>query len=415
MRKIEEKVKQYLDKNVYEMAIERMEYIFDNFKKVYFSFSAGKDSSVGLHIALEVARKKNRLPLDVLFIDLEAQYKKTIEHAEEMLLNNPDINAYWICLPMNLRNAVSVFQPYWTCWNSEEKDRWVRDIPAHKCVISDPNYFPFFREKMEFEDFVVKFGMWFAGDTPTACAVFIRAQESLHRYLAIFKVREESKFQGVEWTTQVRKNVYNFFPLYDWKTEDIWTAVGKNNWSYNKIYDFMYLSGMSINEARICQPYGDDQRQGLDLFKLCEPETWAKVVDRVAGANFGNIYCKSYLLGHRKTHLPDNYTWKKYSEFLLETIPKFLKHWYLERIEKFGIWWENEGYPADKWFDAIPEKTHPAYEKHDQLPCWERVAKCILKNDILCKTISFGQSPRSWDKYQEMKATYGYDKEEVSL
>lgn len=399
--------KKYLGKNVYEAAIERLEYVFDNFPKVYFSVSFGKDSSVMMHLALEVARRKNKLPINVLFIDLEAQYKFTINHAEEMLLRD-DVNAYWVCLPLNLRNAVSVFQPYWTCWNPEEKEKWVRDLPGHRCVISDVNYFPFFRPKMEFEDFVVKFSMWFAGKDRTACGVAIRTQESLHRYCALKKETDQSKYNGLGWTTQIRKHVYNVYPIYDWITEDIWTATGRGNWRYNKIYDLMFLAGMNINEMRICQPYGDDQRKGLDLFHQCEPETWAKVVDRVSGANFGKIYCRSYLLGHKKAHLPEGYTWQRYTEFLLDTLPKYMKQWYLVKFKKFEAWWAERGYPLEKWFDAIPPNTHEIYKNFNDLPAWERLAKCVLKNDILCKGISFGQSPRAWDIYQEMKGIYGY-------
>ena len=45
-------------KNVYEAANERIEYIFNNFERVYLSFSGGKDSGVMLNLALDYMRKK---------------------------------------------------------------------------------------------------------------------------------------------------------------------------------------------------------------------------------------------------------------------------------------------------------------------------------------------------------------------
>ena len=36
--------KNYLDKNVYELAQERLNFIFDEFEHIYVSFSGGKDS-----------------------------------------------------------------------------------------------------------------------------------------------------------------------------------------------------------------------------------------------------------------------------------------------------------------------------------------------------------------------------------
>ena len=111
------------------------------------------------------------MPLNVLFIDLEAQYKATIDHAAEILLRD-DVKAYWICLPINLRNAVSAFQPQWICWDPKEKDKWVREMPTYGCVINDEKYFPFFRFGMEFEEFIIEFAKWLKSnnyDKKTAC------------------------------------------------------------------------------------------------------------------------------------------------------------------------------------------------------------------------------------------------------
>ena len=69
--------KQYLDIDVFTAAVQRIEAIFDSFERVYVSFSGGKDSGCLVQLALEVARKKKRLPLDVLHIDLEAWYTHT--------------------------------------------------------------------------------------------------------------------------------------------------------------------------------------------------------------------------------------------------------------------------------------------------------------------------------------------------
>ncbi len=46
-----------------------------------------------LHMALEVAKLENRIPLDVLFVDLEGQYDTTIRHIEEVALNSEEINS----------------------------------------------------------------------------------------------------------------------------------------------------------------------------------------------------------------------------------------------------------------------------------------------------------------------------------
>ena len=73
----------YLEKNVLDAAFERLETIFQNFDAIYFSVSAGKDSSVMVQLANIVAKKYNK-KFDVLYIDFEAQYKLTIKHVYEL-------------------------------------------------------------------------------------------------------------------------------------------------------------------------------------------------------------------------------------------------------------------------------------------------------------------------------------------
>jgi predicted phosphoadenosine phosphosulfate sulfurtransferase len=59
--------KEYLDANVYDKAIERINHIYDSFDKIVVSFSGGKDSTAVLNCVLNVARERNRLPLKVVF------------------------------------------------------------------------------------------------------------------------------------------------------------------------------------------------------------------------------------------------------------------------------------------------------------------------------------------------------------
>lgn len=391
-------MKKYLDINVYDACIERMEYVFANFEKVYVSFSAGKDSGVMVQMALEVARKQNKLPLHVLFIDLEAQYKSTIDYAE-YILSNPEIHPYWVCLPIHLRNAVSQFQPHWLCWDENKKDAWVRELPA-KCI-NDTSYFPFFRIGMEFEEFVPEFGNWFADGEKTACLVGIRSDESLNRFRTIASDTKET-FNEKQWTTKLNENLYNAYPIYDWRTEDIWKANALNNWKYNRVYDLMHLAGLSIHQMRICQPYGDDQRKGLYLFKILEPETWAKIVSRVEGANFGNRYSESdkQTLGNFKVNLPDGHTYESYAKFLLDTMPPYLKEHYQKKIDKFLEYWKKEN------FETIPDISDAKLEAAKKIPSWRRIVKVLLKNDYWCKGLSFSATKKEMEKQFELITKY---------
>lgn len=288
----------YLEKNVLDAAFERLEIIFQNFDSIYFSVSAGKDSSVMVQLANMVAKKYNK-KFDVLYIDLEAQYKHTIDHVYE-LKTLPQIDTFYhIALPLALRNAVSVLQPKWICWEEESKDLWVRDLPKDSINIHNCP-FDWFRKGEEFEEFIIQFANWYQKlhNTSVACGVGIRTDESLNRFRTITFQENKETFRNHQWTTRIKSDhvhldVYNFYPIYDWRVEDIWGAVSKLDLMHNKIYDLMYKNGLSIHEQRICQPYGDDQRNGLDQFKALEYETWSKVLNRV---NRSKLW--KYLLSH---------------------------------------------------------------------------------------------------------------------
>ncbi len=385
----------FREDDVYTAACKRLDIVFKKFDKVYVSFSGGKDSGILLNLALEKAREHGRLPLDVLFIDLEAQYSHTIDYVTEML-SLPDVRAHWICLPIHLRNAVSQIHSHWMCWDPDKKDAWVREMPTHPGVVSDPAYFDFFHTGMEFEDFALKFAEWFSGgDTETACLVGIRTDESLNRFRTLRNRRKET-FEDHRWSTNIAPHVYNFYPIYDWKARDIWIANGRFRFSYNKIYDLMHLAGVPPRVMRICQPYGDDQRKGLHLFKLLEPETWTRVVARVEGANFGNRYANDQGLGYRKIVLPPGHTHKSYAKFLLSTMPPHLARHYRQKIYKFLNWWRKHA--RETGYTRIPDIADPKLEAAKKAPSWRRVCKVLLRNDYWCLGLSFGPTKREHER-----------------
>ncbi len=355
-----------------------------------------------LQLCLDIARRK-RKRFSVLYIDLESQYRATIEHVEKLRQISADVveRFYWICLPFSLRNAVSVIQPNWICWDTNERDKWVRDMPAYDCVVNERNYPPdwtWFRKGMEFEEFTYEFSKWFQKQAggPVAVGIAIRSDESLNRFNTIINSTKHT-FQGYGWTTKLHTtdpqcSVYHFYPLYDWKAGDIWGAVSRLNLEFNEIYELMYKNGLSIYQQRLCQPYGDDQRKGLDQFRALEPETWEKVVSRVHGVNFGNIYARSSLLGNMRSEKPVGMTWQQYTVFLLESLglysPELRDHYYF-KLRTFFCWWEHH---YGIRISDIPDEADRKLESRKEVPSWRRVARAIEKNDFWLKRLSFAQT-----------------------
>lgn len=391
-------LKKPLTSNVFEATRERLITTFNEFDKVYLSFSGGKDSTVMFHVAADVAREMNK-KFGLLIVDLEGQYQFTMEHVEEMTKEYSDvIELFWICLPISLRNAVSVYEPQWICWDEDKREDWIREMPEQ--AISDLNYFDFFSKGMEFEEFVPLFGEWYSEGKTCACLVGIRTDESLNRFRTLASDKK-TKFKDYKYTTKVTDHVYNVYPIYDWKTQDIWIYHAKNSDKrINELYEVMHKAGLSIHQMRICQPYGDDQRRGLWLFHLIEPATWSKVVARVNGANSGALYVteSGNINGYNKISKPDNHTWESFAKMLINSMPPKTKEHFENKILLFQKWWIERGYP-----DGIPDEADEKMEAQRLVPSWRRVCKSLLRNDYWCKGLGFSQHKSAgYVKYLEL-------------
>jgi predicted phosphoadenosine phosphosulfate sulfurtransferase len=394
------KIKKYQQFSVLTATRERIRKVFDDFEKIYISFSGGKDSSVMTHLVLEEAIKRNR-KVCLLIIDLEAQYQDTIKHIELMVEQYKDhIDLHWVCVPLLLRNAVSNYQPRWICWDEENKPLWVREKPIdHK----DGTEYDFFVPKMEFEEFMVLFGEWYSdyGKYKTAAFIGIRADESLHRYRAIASRKDGIMYNNFRWTTKIAKNLYNIYPIYDWRTEDIWIYHGKfPDKIHNAVYDKMNMAGVKLSQQRLCQPYGDDQRKGLWLYHILEPETWYKLINRVNGVNSGALYIQENgnMTGYYKITKPDGHTWQSFCNLLLQTMPKKTREHYTLRFKKFISSWQDRGYKS------IPEEAPDELEAKQWAPSWRRLCKVLLRNDYWCKSLGQTQPfSEAYGKFKDIK------------
>lgn len=393
-------LKRPIAKNVLTAAKERISYTFDHFDKIMLSFSGGKDSTVMFHLVMEEAILRNR-KIGVMLIDFEAQYKHTSDHAAEMFDKYKDyVDVHWICLPIKLRNAVSNYQPTWTAWDSERKEDWVRELPKHPGVISDVNHYPFFVPNLEFEEFIVMFADWYAKGEKLAVFVGIRCDESLNRFRTI-ATAEKVTYNGMRWTTGVIDNVFNVYPIYDWRTQDIWVYIRSSSKCYNKIYDLMHQAGVPLSQQRLCQPYGDDQRRGLWLYHLLEPQTWFRIVARVNGVNSGSLYINETgnMTGYNKISLPPGHTYKSFCNLLLSTLPDVSRDHYVGRFKDFIKGWRKRGYVGD-----IPDSAPAELENKQWVPSWRRLCKVLLRNDWWCKGLGLTQ-PKSeaYGEYLKIK------------
>lgn len=386
--------KKMLGKSVLDAARERIAWTFDTFERIYCSFSSGKDSTAMMHLIMDEARRRDRT-IGVLFIDWECQFSMTIKHARRMFDEYAShIEPYWVAVPMTTWNGCSQHEPEWIAW--DERKEWVRE--KEDISIKDGSFFDFYIPNMMFEEFVPLFGQWYARGKKTACFVGIRTQESLNRFRTV--ARQKEMVDGRPFTTRVVDDCWNVYPIYDWQTEDIWTYAAKSGRFYNPLYDRMHQAGLTIHQMRICEPFGDTQRQSLWLYQVIEPEMWAKLVHRVAGANTGALYGgeRGNILGNKEIACPTGHTWKSYVLFLLRSMPPKTSEHYRNKIAVYLKWWKTRGYPDD-----IPHEADKKLETIGKAPSWRKIAKSILRNDYWCRWLGFSPTKTSaYQKYLEL-------------
>lgn len=432
-------VREYLEQDVYEALQERLKLIFEEFDNIYVSFSGGKDSGLLLNLVLDYQRQYYpKKKIGVFHQDFEAQYTVTTEYVERTFERIKDeVEPYWVCLPMATRTALSSYEMYWYPWDDAKKESWVREMPKKEYVINQ-NHNPMttYRYKMHQEDLAKQFGRWYRlshGEKKTVCLLGMRADESLQRYSGF--LNKKHGYHDQCWISKQFKDVWCASPMYDWSSEDVWHANFLKGYDYNHLYDLYYMAGLKVSQMRVASPFNDYSKDALNLYRVIDPEVWVKLVGRVQGANFANIYGKTKAMGYRNVTLPEGHTWKSYTIFLLETLPARLRNNYVRKFNTSIEFWHKTGGGLDEetireleehgyqirrngvsnytlnkksrvvFLGKIPDDTDDIKSTKD-IPSWKRMCFCILKNDHICRFMGFGMSREQQKRIDAIRRKY---------
>jgi len=295
--------------NVWDAALERIRFLYDEFgENVVVCTSGGKDSVVVTELCIKVAREKGLLPINLLFIDQEAEWQAVIDYIEATM-DREEVNPLWLQCHIKIFNAVSHKENWVHAWRPEDEHRWMREKSS---ISIHENTFGTLRFKPMFAAFL---NHWRPEEK--ACMIGgVRAEESPARTVSL---TYRTKYKHITWAKRhdnKKAEHFTFYPLYDWSYTDIWKAIHSNGWRYCRIYDYMFRYGYGVNDMRVSNLHHETSFKQLFFMQEIEPQTWEKMAGRADGINTAKHLKKGMMAP--KTLPPMFESWREYRDYLLE-------------------------------------------------------------------------------------------------
>lgn len=261
--------------------------MFSNGVPIYLSFSGGKDSIVLAHLTYQLIQAGEIDPslLTVLFIDEEAIFDcieaTTKLWRKKFLLAGAKFN--WWCIEVkhfNCLNELSSDETF-VCWDSRKRDVWVRQPPPF-AIRNHPQLRARVDNYQSFLPRVTMDGIMITG---------VRAAESIQRlqYMAALNI-------GAKGIT----NTNTIYPIYDWKTTDVWLYLRDQHIDIPEVYLQMYQVGVNRNQLRVSQFFSVDTVPVLVHLGEYDPQLMERVLRREPNAYLAVMYWDSEMF-HRTT------------------------------------------------------------------------------------------------------------------
>lgn len=274
--------KLYTGESVFDASVRRIVKAYREGHRLVISFSAGKDSGVLLELAILAADITGNLPVEVIMRDDEIAFPGTFEYAERMA-RRPEVNFHWLSFRQGQINIFNREEPFfWVFDPYMDPSDWVRKPPKDLIEwdtvnspdmysMVNPTRYPPLKE-----------------NTKLCSVVGIRSEESMTRHLAIQSARGPRSIATVD----KGLNMFKLYPIYDWKTEDVWKAIHDNGWDYNDAYDVMVKMGIAPRQQRLgLVAMSLNGIPNLQFAARAWPQWFDKVSDRLPGihtvVNFG--------------------------------------------------------------------------------------------------------------------------------
>jgi len=344
-------VKIFLEHNVYEGALARIRYLFNEFENLYVNFSGGKDSTVLLNLTIQVATEMGRLPVKAMFLDQECEWECVIEFMRRTAKRD-EVEFSWLQVPTNMFNASSEIMAWNRAWEEDAEDKWVR--PKEPDSIHENVY-----KEYRFDDLFEGHRRYHHPNEPCVSLAGVRVEESPARKMGLTSY---PTYKHLTWGAKkdVKRGHYVMYPLYDWSYTDIWKAIHDGGWDYCRLYDLEYKYGQNARDMRVSNVHHETALQNVMFLQEFEPKTFNRITKRLSGLHAAATIGMRYIRPPRE--LPFMFSdWREYRDHLLHNL-----------IQD----------------EDIRERMRTQFEKHDHIfdeeihdELRKKQIACILSND----------------------------------
>ena len=267
------KVRTFIDTNVYDESINRINHIYDIFDTVVVMFSGGKDSLATLHLCKEVANSRGIDKVNVVFRDEELIPSVVIDFVNKYR-EKDWVDMKYFCVPTYATKYVLGQTHTYIQWDADREH--VRPLPKH--AITHKHVF----DKLDMDAFTAGY---YKGKV--AFVNGIRASESLRRYGSCMEKLYENYINSTKGTERAKLCK----PIFDWQENDVFKYFYDNDIKYCPLYDMQMWNNESL---RVATPIHHEASKRFFKLRTLDPILYQQVVEIFPEMILQDKYYKEY-------------------------------------------------------------------------------------------------------------------------